>query len=123
MCQVKSSFKILFMLSFCITALGASRPFSGLNIKDFLDVQKSLVDWGENPFIQHEDDTDISGLTLFAVVYSKKNSAALINDQVVRTGDKIGKSEVVFIDKSEVVLRNENGIFKLSFKRKKNEKS
>ncbi len=110
---------ILFLICF---SLQAARPLSGLNTKDFFDVQKTLTKWQNNPFIQRGDTAGIDELVLFAIVYNKDNAAALINNQIVKTGDKIGSLEVVSIEKQQVILRNENGVFKLSFKRKKNEK-
>lgn len=113
--------KLMPIWMFCIT-VQAGRPLSGLNTQDFFDVQKSLIQWGENPFIRNEDVSSFDDLTLFAVVYSKNKSSALINDQIVSVGEMIGSFEVMSIKKREVILRNENGIFKLLFKRSKNEK-
>lgn len=114
---------IKVLLFFVCLSLNAGRPSSGLNTKDFLDITKKLTDWKDNPFIQRSEESTIDDLTLFAVVYNKNSAAALINNQIVRKGDKIGSFEVVSIERQEVVLRNENGIFKLLFRRKKNEKT
>lgn len=114
---------IKVLLFFVCLSLHAGRPLSGLNTQDFLDVTKKLLNWKDNPFIQRGEESTVDDLTLFAVVYNKNNAAALINNQIVRKGDKIGSFEVLSIEKQEVVLRNENGIFKLLFRRKKNEKT
>ena len=114
---------IKFLLFFACLSLNAERPLSGLNTRDFLDVTKNLLDWKDNPFIQRSEESTIDDLTLFAIVYNKNKAAALINNQIVKKGDQIGSFEVLTIERQEVVLRNENGIFKLLFRRKKNEKT
>jgi hypothetical protein len=111
---------MIFFIS--TTLFSLTRPLSGLNTKDFLNIDKLGVEWKDNPFIHPQDNAGVDEMTLFAVVFSKKKSAALINDQIVKIGDKIGSSEVVDIQKQTVILRNESGIHSLSFKRNKNEK-
>ena len=117
MCLIK------ILLFFVCLSLHAGRPLSGLNTRDFLGITKNLLDWKDNPFIQRSEELTLDDLTLFAIVYNKNKAAALINNQIVKKGDKIGSFEVLSIEKQEVVLRNENGIFKLLFRRKKNEKT
>ena len=114
--------KILCLLLVCLE-LQAGRPLTGLNTEDFLDITKNLLDWKDNPFMQRGEEASLDDLTLFAIVYNKNKAAALVNNQIVKKGDKIGSFEVVSIEKQEVILRNDNGIFKLSFRRKKNEKN
>jgi hypothetical protein len=103
-------------------AVAISMPLSGLNTTDFQASQQAQVQWKNNPFVQQTEGLGVHSLNLFAIVHGKNNAAALINDQIVKTGDKIGTAEIVSIEKQHVVLRNENGIFKLLFKSKKNEK-
>ncbi len=103
-------------------ALHAAAPLSGLNTTDFQNAPKNQVEWKNNPFVRQEDDAGIQELTLFAIIYNKSKAAALIDDQIVEAGDKIGSAEIIQIEKQQVVLRNENGVFRLSFKRKKNER-
>jgi hypothetical protein len=114
--------KVLGLFFICLS-LHATRPLSGLNTKDFLSITENLLNWKDNPFIQRGEEASIEDLTLFAVIYNKNKAAALINNQIVKKGDRIGSFEVVSIQKQEVVLRNDNGIFKLLFRRKKNEKA
>ncbi len=92
---------------------------SGLNHGDFLEIQKNPVGWDKNPFVKDGQAVKLDELSLLGVVYSKERSAALINDQVVQVGDKLGAFEIVSISKNEVVLRGESGVFKLNLKRVK----
>lgn len=94
----------------------ADQTLSGLNIEQFEERTDEPVSWTNNPFVQPADDVAVSELKLTGIVYSPEDSAAIINDTVVRLDDKIGYNEVVGIEKSAVVLRNENGIFRLSLK-------
>lgn len=121
MCQHKTNITIaIFLVS---SSLSATKLLSGLNTKDFLNINSLEIEWSHNPFIHPQNNIGVDEMTLFAIVYSKKKSAALINDQIVKVGDKIGSSEIVDIQKQTVILRNESGIHALSFKRNKNEKS
>ncbi len=92
---------------------------SGLNHIDFWDVEKKPGEWSKNPFVKNGQNLALEDLSLFAIVYSKNHSAALINEQIVQVGDKISGFEVVSIEKSEVVIRGETGVFKLNLKRVK----
>jgi hypothetical protein len=110
-------------LLFLAFDLQASQPKSGLNTKDFSDPKKGTLDWKGNPFIQQGETSGIDELTLYAVVHNQDNAQALINSQIVKKGDKIGTFTVVSIQRQSVILRNDNGVFNLSFKRQKNEKT
>ena len=115
-------FKYLPLIFFAFD-LHAGQLMSGVNSKDFNDAQKKPIVWKNNPFMQHLEDPGTDELTLLAIVYSEKKARALINDQIVKNGDEIGSFKVVSIQRQRVILRNENGIFSLQFKRKKNEKT
>ena len=112
--------KYLLLLAWAVD-LQAGPLLSGLNSKDFNQVQKSSLEWKGNPFIQQVEESGIDELKLLAIVYSKNKAQALINSQIVKKGDKIGSFKVVSIERQSVILRNDNGIFNLPFKRMKNE--
>lgn len=92
------------------------RTLSGLNVEGLQQGKGKELRWKDNPFVQPVESLDVQDLHLTAVVAGDRDSACLINGEVLRVGDKIGFSEVVHIEKDHVVLRNENGIFGLSLK-------
>src|SRR5882724_6171208 len=101
----QAKFKVHFMarikyllLFFFAFDLHAGQFLSGLNTQDFGDVKTSTLNWQDNPFIQHVEESGIDELTLFAIVYSTQKAQALINSQIVKKGDKIGSFTVVSIE-------------------------
>jgi len=98
-------------------------PLSGLNLKDFREVEEHSVDWKNNPFVQQTEDINIANLVLAAILFHETDASALINGEIVRVGDEIGSSKVVAIHRHDVLLRNESGVFELQLKGKKNENS
>ncbi len=89
---------------------------SGLNTQEFDNKSKQSINWQNNPFVQPANDVAVSDLKLTGIAYSKTSAAVIINDQVLDKGDKIGSHEVVDISANNVVMKNENGVFNLSFK-------
>jgi hypothetical protein len=92
--------------------------FSGLDLEGFEGGDRSKENgllWRDNPFVEEVEDFSVTDLVLTGIVYGDVDRAALINDHPVRKGEKIGSHEVVEIEKNHVVLRNENGLFRLSF--------
>ncbi len=65
-----------------------------------------FVDWGRNPFTfpQREEVGSISNLTLFSIILSDEKILALINESVVRAGDKITDKTVKRIEQNRVIL-------------------
>jgi len=65
-----------------------------------------FVDWGRNPFAgpQREEVGSISNLTLFSIILSDEEALALINESIVRVGDKITDKAVKRIEQNRVVL-------------------
>jgi hypothetical protein len=104
---------IVFIISF--SAQAEKKKLSGLNTQDFEDTDLSNVAWGNNPFVIPANAVPVSDLRLTGIVYGIEDSAAIINDQVVRVGDKIGYNEIVGIEKERVIVRNDNGLFGISF--------
>ena len=117
----KLFFVVFFSLGVSLGSLGSldvSKPLSGLNIEDFKSGQDTQVKWQDNPFIQTLDDSS-AVLKLYAIVYNDKDKAALIGQQVLREGNKIGTSTIIEIKPDTVIIRNEGGIFQLTFEGKK----
>ena len=54
---------------------------------------------------------DIGGLGLKGIIYSETASIAIINDEVVRKGDKIGEYFVSEIEEKRVILRKNDEEF------------
>ncbi|MBI4209804.1 MAG: hypothetical protein HY538_08910 [Deltaproteobacteria bacterium] len=92
--------------------------FSGLDLEGFEGGARSREGgllWQDNPFVEAVEDFSVTDLVLTGIVYGDVDRAALINDRAVRKGEKIGSHEVVEVEKNHVVLRNENGLYRLSF--------
>lgn len=106
----------LFIFHFSLAYAQTSKPLSGLNVEGLQQGKGKELRWKDNPFVQPVESLDVQDLRLTAVVAGDRDSACLINGEILRVGDKIGFSEVVHIEKDHVVLRNENGIFGLSLK-------
>ncbi|MFH1654312.1 MAG: hypothetical protein ABIE74_09720 [Pseudomonadota bacterium] len=103
---------ICLFASFNLNAQEAQgKPLSGLNTQGFEEITGDKMIWRNNPFVQPVDDVAVNELALTGIVYSKDDSAALVNNQVVREGESIGFNEVVEIEENRVIFKNENGFF------------
>lgn len=111
--MLKNCILILLLLPAILFA-EEGKSLSGLNIQEFEERAESADVWKNNPFVVPAADVAVSDLKLVGIVYSEKDSAAVINDTVAKVGDKIGTNEVVAIEKLRVIVRNENGLFSLS---------
>jgi len=56
---------------------------------------------------------DVTNMSLGGIIYSEKESIAIINDEVVKTGETIGDYRVVAIEENEVVLEKDDQAFTL----------
>lgn len=105
-----------FLLALSAAAQNSDQGLSGLNTQDFDKKGQDTVNWSNNPFVQPANEVPVSDLKLTGIAYDDDDAAAIINNTVVKKGDKIGSHEIVDIKETSVVLRNENGIFNVSFK-------
>jgi hypothetical protein len=105
---------VLALLGLSLFAHADQKPLSGLNLDEFDQKAKTSTNWGNNPFVVPLNDVAISELKLTGIVYSDTNKGAIIGNQLVVIGDKIGSNEVVAIERSRVILRNENGLYSLA---------
>jgi len=55
-----------------------------------------------------------SDLTLYGIIWDKDNPIAIINEEIVKTGDKIGASTVARIEENCVVLNDGTRDYKLN---------
>lgn len=108
----------MVLLSLPSFAQDAQKSISGLNVEDFNKAKDANIVWSKNPFLKPANEVAFDELALTGIIYSADEAAALINDMVVKKGDKVGSSEIVEIEKERVILRNENGIFSLGFTEK-----
>lgn len=69
------------------------------------------LSWGRDPFLLDTSNTKEHGmedLTLNGIMPDKQNPYAIINNEVVKLGDKVGGMTVIEINEKNVVL-DENG--------------
>ena len=67
--------------------------------------------WGRDPFLpdtSNMQEQGMEGLALNGIMPDKQNPYAIINNKVVKLGDKVGGMTVIEINESNVVL-DENG--------------
>lgn len=105
--------KIVFLFIFCfsvcvpffVLAQEVKYNFSKIDRDPFIPlVSKSGV-------ILIVRKIDIDGLSIKGIVYSKDSSVAIINDEVVEKGDKIGEYFVSKIEEKRVILEKDNKEF------------
>ena len=117
MTEFKPWLTVLMLISpiilFCESSF--AKALSGLNTEDFKRVVKDDVEWQKNPFLVQVGDVKVTDLKLKATVFSEEKQAALINRQIVYEGAEIGKHKVMSIRPNHVVLKNSEGIFRISF--------
>lgn len=91
-----------------------AQPLSGLNLGEFDTTKPGQLKWENNPFVQTLESVGVQDMRLTAIVYRPGSAAALINNRVMKEGDRIGSSQVIHIEARRVVMRNEDGIFSLT---------
>ena len=73
--------------------------------------------WGRDPF--QEVDISFSELKLQGIMWDDKTPKALINNKIVKIGDKIDVIKVVDIKRESVILNDGTGDFELKLEWKK----
>ena len=69
------------------------------------------IRWGRDPFLldaPNIKEQGMGGLTLNGIVADKKNPYAIINNDIVKLGDKVSGMTIIEINENNVVL-DENG--------------
>lgn len=70
--------------------------------------------WGRNPFVQEETAVKaVEKFTLNGIMWDEKKPLAIINNDVVGIGDKVGESRIVGITKESVILNDGTRNFEL----------
>jgi len=76
------------------------------------DEHASMASWDKDPFYPEapfiNSGSGIAGVILNGIVWDAKNSYAIINNDIVKLGDKVNEMTVVEINEKNVVL-DENG--------------
>ncbi|MCX5710266.1 MAG: hypothetical protein NT088_06060, partial [Candidatus Omnitrophica bacterium] len=75
----------------------------------------AVISWDRCPFSgkSYSAAEGRQDLTLSGIMWSPKNPLAVINDRIVKAGDKILGSVVIEIDKEKVILNNGSADFEL----------
>lgn len=108
--------KILICLAILASTSVSADPISGLNLEDFQSGQEKKTDWNSNPFVKYGTNPQAKQMTLLGIIHGPDRAMALINNEIVKVGDKIGTNEVVSIDRKKVILRNEDGLFQITMR-------
>lgn len=85
---------------------------SGVDTLDWLTVpartarRTSADTWGKNPMVVKEtfSGETISGFTLSGILWDKTKPTAIVNDQIVEKGSRLGDFVVIDIQKDRVSL-------------------
>lgn len=66
------------------------------------------IPWGRDPFDMKislpESDWGVAGIKLEGIMWDEKEPYAIINGEVVKKGDKLGKNTVIQIEKDAVII-------------------
>jgi hypothetical protein len=69
------------------------------------------IKWGKDPFLMDTPDLkehqDMAGLVLNGIVSDKQNPYAIINNEIIKLGDKINDMVVIEINEKSVVLEQD----------------
>jgi hypothetical protein len=76
--------------------------------------RSSYITWGRSPFAPREIRIKkITTLTLNGIMWDNINPKAIINNNIVGIGDRIGKGRVVEINRDNVILNDGTRNFEL----------
>lgn len=77
-----------------------------------------FVDWPRNPFVWpggKKETVNISHLEVFAIILHGREAEAMINESIVRVGDKIADKTVKQIEQNRVILTDGTKDYILDF--------
>jgi len=88
----------------------------------FSESPKSRLKWGRDPFLPPEKRKETilkpPELTLTGIVWRKEKASAIINNQILRPGDRIEGIEIIAINKKEVILKGPEGEYLLKLEKR-----
>jgi len=96
-----------------LTSSSFAQSLSDINL-DWLERQEKYHQWGRDPFVipsasSGEGSGKEGGLRLSAIIYRKNGGVAIINNRILRKGDRIDGKEVARILEDRVILRDSSG--------------
>jgi len=106
-------------------AKDVSSTTSSVTVEQAIPVTKAVprkrtefIDWGRNPFSfsqRKKGANGIPNLTLSCVIWSDGEGLALINESIVRVGDKIADKTIKQIEHNRVILTDGTKEYVLEF--------
>ena len=80
-------------------------PLSGLQGRQA--ARTAYKEWGRNPFsVSRAAAPGVTGMQLGGIIYDGKQAYALINDQIIHVGERIGENKVTEIKQDRVILND-----------------
>ncbi len=78
--------------------------------KESLEKEAKSEGWGRNPFSFNPVETDEEGpLQLKGIVFSADDSYAVINQKILKEGDRIADKTIIEIRKDKVIIESDDG--------------
>ena len=119
MCYSRKIIVLFFILVLFVwpTVVFSQKPTQDGNLAKYSfgpsnrDPFTSLI--SRNGLILIPRETDITNMELGGIIYSEGESVAIINNEVVKTGDMIGEYKVLTIEEKKVVLEKDSQGFTL----------
>jgi hypothetical protein len=111
------SMRIIIRVATLLILLGLTSPIfaqslSDINL-DWLERQEKYHQWGRDPFVipsaMGEGLGKEGGLRLSAIIYRRNGGVAIINNRILRKGDRIDGKEIARILEDRVILRDSSG--------------
>jgi hypothetical protein len=104
---------VLFFILLALTSPVLAQSLSDINL-DWLERQEKYRQWGRDPFVVSsispgEESGMVGGLNLSAIIYRKNSGTAIINNRILRKGDRINGKEISKILEDRVILRDGSG--------------
>lgn len=80
--------------------------------------QEEKLEWGRDPFsgkVYYSGTVsgDTGELSLNGIIWDEKSPVAMINDRIVKVGDRVGVNTIIDIKKDRVILSNGIKTFEL----------
>lgn len=103
----------MFLVLLVLTSPVLAQSLSDINL-DWLERQEKYRQWGRDPFIDSsitsgEESGMVGGLKLSAIIYRRNSGVAIINNRILRKGDRIDGKEISQILEDRVILRDSSG--------------